>query len=128
MGRQSLCGAECTNTNTCLSLLEGSEPLLEARGQNKVTSTCQESQFLPEVRILTKRQLLYPHLRSRKDEALTYTKTTLSLVLSSRAYESHATGTASRRQWKWWRSFVRMPLRLPLSEYQPVNAREQLLL
>lgn len=54
-------------TETCLSLLEGSEPLLEPRGQNKVTAACQQCQLLPQVRILTQRQLPHPHPRSRQD-------------------------------------------------------------
>lgn len=62
-----------THTNTCLSLLEGSEPLLEPGGQHKVTATCQLSQLLPQVWVLTQRQLPHPHPRSTRDGELIYT-------------------------------------------------------
>lgn len=112
--------------NTCLSLLEGSEPLLEARWQHKVTATRQLGQLLPQVGVLTQGQLLHPHPRPGQDGDRIHAKnkrknkqkqnkhadSRVALLvlfdsLQRRPLESESFPSASLRLssvgwWRWW--------------------------
>lgn len=123
--RQSRKSLWQSTLNTCLSLLEGSEPLLEPRGQNKVTAAGQQGQLLPQVRVLTQRQLPHPHPRFGQEEVDMYTRRTPPSTRRCPLDRPKSPGASERCEQRGIGGGASplCPCGCPLSEREPLNAR-----